>query len=130
MRPERPESRKLPTAIRHGIIEWGKTGLVRASPKVTGRFFRHLTTSFADEGHGKRVSRCIRILSNKARHELVIITKHGRDSLVVITAEEWERLKWARQGRGSTVELTKEQMEAIRTARGSEEFAHVDAELK
>jgi PHD/YefM family antitoxin component YafN of YafNO toxin-antitoxin module len=61
---------------------------------------------------------------------VVIITKYGRDSLVVITAEEWERLKWARQERGSTVELTKEQMEAIRTARGSEEFAHVDAELK
>jgi prevent-host-death family protein len=33
-------------------------------------------------------------LSNKARHELVIITKHGRDSLVVIAAVEWDRLKW------------------------------------
>jgi PHD/YefM family antitoxin component YafN of YafNO toxin-antitoxin module len=104
-------------------------------PKSYGSFFlafndEFLMTSFADEGHCKRVSRFIRILSDRARHELVIITKHGRDSLVVITAEEWERLKWARQGRGSTVELTKEQMEAIRTARGSEEFAHVDAELK
>jgi PHD/YefM family antitoxin component YafN of YafNO toxin-antitoxin module len=98
-------------------------------PKSYGSFFWHLTTSFADEGHGKRVSRCIRILSDKARHELAIITKHGRDSLVVITAEEWERLKWARQG-VVYVELTKERMEAVRTARRSEEFADVDAELK
>ena len=50
-------------------------------------------TIFADEGHGKRVSRCIRILSDKARHELVIMAKHRRDSLVVIAAEECERLK-------------------------------------
>jgi hypothetical protein len=45
-------------------------------------------TIFADEGHSKRVSRCIRILSDNARHKLVIIAKHGRDSLVVIAAEE------------------------------------------
>lgn len=32
-------------------------------------------------------------LSEKARREPVVITKHGRDSLVVMSAEEWERLK-------------------------------------
>jgi prevent-host-death family protein len=32
-------------------------------------------------------------LSDKARREPVVITKHDRDSLVVISAEEWERLK-------------------------------------
>ena len=32
-------------------------------------------------------------LSDKARHEPVVITKHGRDSLVVMSAEEWERLR-------------------------------------
>ena len=33
------------------------------------------------------------MLSDKARHEPVIITKHGRYSLVVMSVEEWERLK-------------------------------------
>jgi hypothetical protein len=51
-------------------------------------------TIFAYEGHGNRVSRCTPILSDQARHELVIIARHGPDSLVVIAAEEWERLKW------------------------------------
>ena len=32
-------------------------------------------------------------LSDKARHEPVVITKHGQDSLVVMSAEEWARLK-------------------------------------
>ena len=63
-------------------------------PKTYGSFFLALMTIFADGGHGKRVSRRIRILSDKARHELVVIAKHGRDSLVVIAAEELERLKW------------------------------------
>jgi hypothetical protein len=99
IRPERIESRKLPAgnlagAIHHGVVDCSKTGLLRACPKLTGRFFWHLMMIFADEGHGKRVSRCIRILSDKARHELVIMAKHGRDSLVVIATEECERLKW------------------------------------
>lgn len=32
-------------------------------------------------------------LSDKARREPVVITRHGEDSLVVMAAEEWERLK-------------------------------------
>jgi prevent-host-death family protein len=32
-------------------------------------------------------------LSDKARQQPVVITKHGRDSVVVMSAEEWERLK-------------------------------------
>lgn len=32
-------------------------------------------------------------LSDKARDEPVVITKHGRDSLVVMSAEEWDRLR-------------------------------------
>ena len=32
-------------------------------------------------------------LSDKARHEPVVITKHGRDSLVIMAAEERERLR-------------------------------------
>ena len=33
------------------------------------------------------------MLSDKARREPVVITKHGRDSLVIMPVEEWERLK-------------------------------------
>jgi uncharacterized protein len=36
------------------------------------------------------------LLSDKARNEPVVITKHGRPSLVVMAAEEWERLKQAK----------------------------------
>ena len=59
---------------------------------------------------------------------VVIITKHGRDSLVM--AARMGASQVARPARGPTAELPKERMEAVRTARGSEEFAHVDAELK
>jgi len=46
-------------------------------------------------------------LSDKARHEPVIITKHGRPSLVVMAAEEWERLKRRDRQVGLTTELPK-----------------------
>ena len=44
-------------------------------------------------------------LSDKARHEPVIITKHGRDSLVIMAAEEWERLKRRDRRVGLAAEL-------------------------
>ena len=47
-------------------------------------------------------------LSDKARHEPVIITKHGRDSLVVMSVEEWERLKRRDRTVGRTTELPEE----------------------
>lgn len=69
-------------------------------------------------------------LSDKARHESVVITKHGRDSLVVMSAKEWERLKRRDRRVGSTSELPEEWLEAVRSAEVSDEFAHLDAELK
>jgi prevent-host-death family protein len=69
-------------------------------------------------------------LSDKARHEPVVITKHGRDSLVVMSAEEWARLKRRDRQVGLTSELPEEWIEAVRTARVPEEYAHLDAELK
>jgi prevent-host-death family protein len=69
-------------------------------------------------------------LSDKARHEPVIITKHGRDSLVVMSAEEWERLKRRDRRAGLTAELPEEWVEAVRRAKVPGEFAHLDAELK
>jgi len=55
-------------------------------------------------------------LSDKARQEPVVITKHGRDSLVVITVEEWERLKRRDRKVGLTVDLPEAWVEAIRSA--------------
>jgi prevent-host-death family protein len=69
------------------------------------------------------------MLSEKARHQPVIITKHGRDSLVVMAAEEWERLKRRDRRVGLTTELPEEWIEAVRDAKVPEEFAHLDDEL-
>jgi prevent-host-death family protein len=69
-------------------------------------------------------------LSDKARQEPVVITKHGRDSLVVMSAEEWERLKRRDRRVGLTTELSDEWGEAVRRARVPDDFAHLDTELK
>ena len=69
-------------------------------------------------------------LSDKARHEPVVITKHGKDSLVVMSAEEWARLKRRDRRAGLTAELPEAWIEAVRNAKVPEEFAHLDAELK
>jgi prevent-host-death family protein len=69
-------------------------------------------------------------LSDRARREPVIITKHGRPSLVVMAAEEWERLKRRDRQVGLATELPEEWVEAVRHAKVPEEFTHLDVELK
>lgn len=69
-------------------------------------------------------------LSDKARHEPVVITKHGRDSLVIMPVEEWERLRRRDRRVGLASELPHEWAEAVRDAVVPDEFAHLDAELK
>ena len=69
-------------------------------------------------------------LSDKARHEPVVITKHGRDSLVIMPVEEWERLRRRDRRVGLASELPQEWAEAVRDAKVPEEFSHLDAELK
>ena len=68
-------------------------------------------------------------LSDKARHEPVVITKHGRDSLVVMSAEEWQRLKRRDRQVGLTAELPDEWIDAVHSAKVPDEFAHLDADL-
>jgi PHD/YefM family antitoxin component YafN of YafNO toxin-antitoxin module len=70
------------------------------------------------------------MLSDKARHEPIVITKHGRDSLVVIPVEEWQRLKRRERRVGLVAELPAEWLEAVRSARVAEELAYLDAELE
>ncbi len=69
------------------------------------------------------------MLSDKARHEPVVITKHGRDSLVVMPVEEWERLKRRDRRVGLAGELPEEWLEAVREAEVPAEFAHLDDDL-
>jgi prevent-host-death family protein len=70
------------------------------------------------------------MLSDKARHEPVVITKHGRDSLVVMPVEEWERLKRRDRRVGLTAELPVEWVEAIRGAEVPDESAALDPDSK
>jgi hypothetical protein len=40
------------------------------------------------KGQGKRVLSCIRILSDKARHEVIIITEQGGSLVVMVGASQ------------------------------------------
>jgi prevent-host-death family protein len=74
--------------------------------------------------------RAFDVLTNKALQEPVTITKAGRDHLVVVSADEFARLKRRDRLVGLTSELPEEWAEAARTAKVPDEFAHLDAELK
>ena len=69
-------------------------------------------------------------LAEKARREPVTITKDGRDDLVLLSAEEYARLKRRDRRVGLTGDLPEEWVEAVRNARVPDEFAALDAELK
>ena len=69
-------------------------------------------------------------LSDKARIEPVVITKHGRDSLVVMSTAEWERLRRRDRQVGLTADLPEEWVQATLNAEVPAEFEHLDAELK
>ena len=68
--------------------------------------------------------------TEKAAEEPVTITKQGRDHLVVLSADEYARLKRRDRQVGLASELPEEWEEAVRKARVPAEFAHLDAELK
>lgn len=69
-------------------------------------------------------------LSDKARSEPVVITKHGRDSLVVLPIEEWRRLQRNDRRVGASIDLAPEWIEAVRDAEVPAEFASLDADLR
>ena len=70
------------------------------------------------------------ILSDEARHQPVIFTKHGRDVLVVMSAEQWERLKKQDRRVGLATGLSAEWMEAVRQAKVPEECGDLNAAVK
>ena len=69
-------------------------------------------------------------LSDKARHEPVVITKYGRPSLVVMAAEEFERLKRRDRRVHLTANLPQEWVDAIGEASVSDKYEHLNEELK
>jgi PHD/YefM family antitoxin component YafN of YafNO toxin-antitoxin module len=69
-------------------------------------------------------------LTDKALAEPVTITRNGRDRLVVISVEEYERLK-RRDRRAYAVEdMTPAQLAALEKSAVPAEYGHLDEELK
>ena len=60
----------------------------------------------------------------------VTITKNGRERTVLLSAEEYGRLKQRDRRALVAEELTDRQLELIRNAKVPEEYAHLDAEIK
>jgi prevent-host-death family protein len=70
------------------------------------------------------------LYQDKALAEPVTITKNGRERLVLMSAEEYRRLKRRDRQVGLTSELSEEWIEAVSKAKVPDEYAHLDAELK
>ncbi len=69
-------------------------------------------------------------LTDKALSEPVTITRNGRDRLVVLSIEEYERLKRRDRRVYAIEEMSPEQVAALERAEVPPEYAHLDAELK
>jgi len=69
-------------------------------------------------------------LADRALSEPLTITKNGRDRLVVLSAEEYARLKRRDRRVVQAGELTDEEVALIAAAEVPAEHAHLDAELK
>ncbi len=69
-------------------------------------------------------------LADKALTEPVVITKNGRDRLVMLSAEEYARLKRRDRRVVRLEDFTDAEMARIAQAEVPAEEAHLDAELK
>ena len=68
-------------------------------------------------------------LSASARQEPVMITRHGSDDLVVVSAGVFKRLKQRERLTGLAEDLPQGWVEAVRAAKVPDEFAWLDDEL-
>jgi prevent-host-death family protein len=64
-----------------------------------------------------------------ARREPVAITNHGRESLVLLSAEEYRRLKQQDRKAYYVWELPEEELQALANAEAPEEAAQYDHEV-
>lgn len=69
-------------------------------------------------------------LTDKALSEAVTITRNGRDRLVLVSADEYARLKRRDRRVVATGEMSDEDIALIAQAEVSPDYAHLDAELK
>lgn len=69
-------------------------------------------------------------LADRALNEAVTITKNGRDRLVVISAEEYARLKRRDRQVVRLEDFTAADISAITVAAAPSGFGHLDEELK
>ena len=69
-------------------------------------------------------------LSDKAAREPVAITKHGRDHLVLLSADEYARLKRRDRRVFATAELTAEEIALFEAARMHPRHNALNAELE
>ena len=63
--------------------------------------------------------------ADKALIEPIIVTKHGRDHLVILSAEKYGRLLRMRRS-WRTVDAPKEMVEAVRATRMDDRHVHLD----
>jgi len=69
-------------------------------------------------------------LADRALSEPLTITKNGHDRLVVLSAEEYERLRRRDRRVVRVGELTDEEIALIAKAEVPAEYAHLDEELR
>lgn len=69
-------------------------------------------------------------LADKALQEPVTITRNGRDRLVLISSEEYDRLRTTDRRAIRIEDLSGEEMEEIYQSKMSDEYAYLDEELK
>jgi PHD/YefM family antitoxin component YafN of YafNO toxin-antitoxin module len=67
-------------------------------------------------------------LADRALSEPVTITKNGRDRLVLLSADEYARLKRRDRRAIAAEELTEAELELVAAAEVPAEHAHLDAE--
>ena len=72
----------------------------------------------------------VRRYEDAALTEPVMITQDGRDRLVLLSAEEYARLKRRDRRVVSIREMTEEEIELISKAEVPAEYAYLDEELK
>ena len=69
-------------------------------------------------------------LADQALNEPVTITRDGQDQLVLLSVEEYERLRRRDRRVVRLEDFTDEEMALIAQAEVPSEYAHLDAELK
>ena len=69
-------------------------------------------------------------LADKALSEPVVITKNGRERLVMLSAEEYRRLKRRDRRVVRLEDFSEEEMALIANSEPDRDHAHLDAELK